>query len=185
MNFFYNIDLSLFSLMNGKWVCPFLDRFMVLATNQETGILIIIGILVGITIIGRKKGRITALSALVGYAIIDPLGHYVIKPLIAKPRPCHLDLGRLLVDCGTGYAMPSLHAAASFGVFSVIVTHYGWPATPLYFLALIVAYSRVYVGVHWPMDIFAGAIYGAFIGVGISLLAKKLFKMEKNNAHAT
>ncbi len=178
-----NIDMSIFNAVNGRWISPFLDRLMVLTTNQETGILIVIGLLALFALLGRKKGRVAALSVLVAYGIIDPLGSYVIKPLIARPRPCHLGIGRLLVDCGSGFAMPSLHAAASFGIFTALVVHYGWRAAPLYIFAAGVAYSRVYVGVHWPSDVVVGALYGASIGFAMAYLSKKIF-FKKGNIDA-
>ncbi len=180
MTFLTDIDQRLFFLINGRWISPALDRFMVLATNQETGILIILAILVAFSVLGRRKGRIASLSAVLAYAFIDPVGHYIIKPLFARPRPCHLEIGRLLVDCGSGLAMPSLHSAASWGVFTAIVAFFGAPALPLFILAIIVGYSRVYVGVHWPFDVIVGAVYGAGIGLLAATILKKFFMKEKN-----
>ncbi|HHS49672.1 MAG TPA: phosphatase PAP2 family protein [candidate division Zixibacteria bacterium] len=179
MNFFRNIDLAIFAIINERWTTPALDSFMIHATNQETGILIILAILVIFAVLGRRKGRIAAVSALLSFAVIDPLGHYVIKRIIARPRPCHLDIGRLLVSCGGGFAMPSLHSAASFGIFTAIVFHYGAKSAPLYLLALVVAYSRVYVGVHWPTDVLVGALYGTAVGLAFVAASKRIFFREK------
>ncbi len=186
LNFLHKIDMSMFEAMNGRWISPFLDRFMTLVTNQETGILIVIAILLLFAVLGSKKGRVAALSVVLAYGIIDSVGHYILKPLFGRPRPCHLEIGRLLVDCGSGLSMPSLHAAASFGIFTALITHYGWRTAPFYILAACVAYSRVYVGVHWPFDIFAGALYGAAVGFGMAYFSKKIFfKGDKPDAKKT
>ncbi|HDR91170.1 MAG TPA: phosphatase PAP2 family protein [candidate division Zixibacteria bacterium] len=112
----------------------------------------------------------TVIATIIAIAIIDLVGAHVFKPLIARPRPCHLEIGRLLVRCGTGYAMPSLHAANTFGVFTPIVWRYKWKAAPLYIISILVSYSRIYVGVHWPLDVVVGMLWGVAVGWGVCWL---------------
>ena len=169
------LDRTLYLILNSLWTSPFLDRLMPIVTNQEIGILFLLAIFALTAVFARREGRIAVAGAVASYAIIDPFGHYVLKEIIARPRPCHLELGRLLVDCGGGYAMPSLHAAASMGVFLSLVLRLGPKWSPLILLSLLVGYSRIYVGVHWPADFLAGICYGAAVAVGIYFLGRRIF----------
>jgi len=167
-----NIDLALFKIINIDWSCRSLDSVMPLFTDQTGGMLVILAFFLCFAVFGRRNGRVAVAAALVTVVIIDPVGHYLLKPLFARARPCHLEIGRLLVDCGTGFAMPSLHSANSFGVFTPFVVRFRWKAAPLYLLSFIVAYSRVYVGVHWPADVLIGAAYGVTIGLVVAFLSE-------------
>lgn len=181
------LDKTLFHLINTEWACEFLDWLMPLVTNQEAGIFVLLGIILAIGILGGRKGRMTAIACVISAAIIDFVGSNFLKEIIARPRPCHLEMGRLLVDCGSGYAMPSLHAANSFGVFTPIVWQYKWKAAPLYLIAIAVSYSRIYVGVHWPADTIGGLIWGIIVGTLVSwIFYKSVFgKNKKAESNST
>lgn len=118
------------------------------------------------------------------------LTEYVLKVSVARMRPCHVLEGvRLLVRCPMGYSMPSGHAISSFAV-----------ATPLFYLtrrfvrmiwrlypftlAALIAFSRVYVGVHYPSDIALGALLGTAIALALSLLYEGMRKRTKGGRHA-
>lgn len=163
------LDRSIYFLINTKWSNEFFDWLMPLVTNQEGGIFVLLGILLAFAVLGGRKGRITAIGCVIAVALIDPVGGQILKPLLARPRPCHLEIGRLLVDCGSGYAMPSLHSANTFGIITPLVWRYKWKAAPLFLISIIVSYSRIYVGVHWPMDVLAGMALGILAGLLVSL----------------
>ena len=99
----------------------------------------------------------------------DLLGYQVLKPFFARQRPCHsLEMVELLKGCGGRFGFPSNHAmnSATFAYF--LTLHYRSPW--LLFLvgfAGLVALSRVYLGVHYPMDI----LFGHSLGFLIALLA--------------
>ena len=119
----------------------------------------------------------TALTALcVWTADLLTMG---LKPLIDRPRPfeTHTDVDPLLG--GTlGSSMPSGHAATSFAGAVILAGLYrsGLP----YFLVLAVAisYSRVYLGVHYPFDVIAGAALGA----AVSLAALATLRLRRRTA---
>jgi undecaprenyl-diphosphatase len=85
------------------------------------------------------------------------VGAYGIKLLVDRPRPGLDPLVRLPTDP----SFPSGHAATSFAgatMLSAFAPRYRWV---FFTLATLIAFSRIYVGVHWPIDVVAGAVLGA------------------------
>ncbi|MEK6561350.1 MAG: phosphatase PAP2 family protein, partial [Nitrospirota bacterium] len=91
----------------------------------------------------------------------------VIKHIIGRPRPkimeaFGLTLGPSLIP---GFdSFPSGHATSAFAFASTLTTFYPWMRYPLYAYAVLVSISRIYVGAHFPSDVFAGIILGVWIG---------------------
>jgi len=127
---------------------------------------------------GGARGRWFVLAAVVTIAIVDPSIHYILKPLFGRLRPCkNPDLSswlRIIDGCGGRYGLPSSHAANVMGLAVVGGAFYKISRYYLYPLAALVALSRVYLGVHYPTDIIAGAIYGAAVGTLAAYLIKLL-----------
>jgi undecaprenyl-diphosphatase len=104
-----------------------------------------------------------ALAVLLTYGAVDLL----LKPAIARARPFDTILGvRVVVLRPTTYSFPSGHAASA--VAGAFVTSLMRPRArvALWTLAALVAVSRIYVGVHYPLDVLAGAL----VGVGVAAL---------------
>lgn len=100
--------------------------------------------------------------------LTDPLCHQILKPLFARARPCQvMDAIAALENCGTGFSMPSNHAAngMSLAVAALMLWRpkFQWGAAVLIF-GMCVGLSRVFVGVHYPTDILAGWTVGAMTG---------------------
>jgi undecaprenyl-diphosphatase len=87
----------------------------------------------------------------------------VLKDAIHRARP-NVDA---LVTRPHSHSFPSGHATASFACATVLALLLPRLRVPLYLLAAAVAWSRVYVGVHYPLDVLAGAALGVAIGVGV------------------
>lgn len=89
------------------------------------------------------------------------LANVAVKAIVRRQRPIVEGLPAL-VETPTRLSFPSSHAAASFAAaraYSVLL-----PARPLYAVATVMAASRVYLGVHYPSDVLAGAALGAGVG---------------------
>jgi undecaprenyl-diphosphatase len=89
----------------------------------------------------------------------------------------------IIVPCGSGYSFPSAHATNHFAlaVFSALtmkrLVKNIWPIAITW--AALVAYAQVYVGVHFPLDVFCGALLGTAVGMITSRLYHMKFGLEK------
>ena len=90
------------------------------------------------------------------------------RPAVADPDP------DTLVDLPATYSFPSGHATVSFACATVLALAVPRLAWPLYTLAALIAFSRVYVGVHYPFDVLAGAVLGVAIAIALRMLATAL-----------
>lgn len=183
INDLINFDQRLFLYLNGMHH-PFFDFLMPIITHRLTWvpfyILIIYFILKKYT---QKEAFYYILLLCLTVGATDLISSGILKPQIARLRPCHLPTlwqkVHLIVGCGGQYGFVSSHAANSFALFVgvrfVFQRSIKW-TTFMLLWAILVSYSRIYVGVHYPLDVMGGA----FLGTLISLLFFK-FIPEKIN----
>lgn len=93
------------------------------------------------------------------------LVNFIIKVALRRERPVHTEANlRPLVGVPSSRSFPSSHAAMSFAA-AVFMTNFHPSLWPLFFgVALVMAWSRVYVGVHYPSDVLAGTVVGLIMG---------------------
>jgi undecaprenyl-diphosphatase len=114
-----------------------------------------------------------------------------LKVATARERPCRaIEHIRLILPCPKSFSMPSGHAITSSAVaaplFYLTRAYIAmiWRLYPLV-LASLIAFSRLYLGVHYPTDVLAGAFLGVFIGLALSMLyqviaTEEVVKKEKH-----
>ncbi len=124
---------------------------------------------------GGARARRVLLFAALAVTLSDVTGASVLKPWVARPRPfVAVPAEHALMGAG-GYSFPSNHAANCFAACVVLGLAYRRWLRPLLGLAATVAFSRVYVGVHYPSDVVAGTLLGAAVG----LLATRLLERRE------
>jgi undecaprenyl-diphosphatase len=160
------IDRAVFLFINAALANPVTDFIMPVITN-DWGLRVVYALaMVIILVTGNARLRWLVLFSAVTLLLTDQIAAGYLKPLIARPRPCHvLNEIHLLVGCGGGHSLPSAHAASSFGQAVLFSFHYRKVGWSLYPLASLIALSRIFVGVHYPGDVVAGAILGGLIGI--------------------
>lgn len=162
-----SLDTYLFVLINGRLTHPVLDTVMPYITEQEHWYPVLIGLWLAMIIWGGRRGRMAAFALVLAIAMSDQVSCGLIKPLAGRVRPCNaLAPGqlRMLVSRSTAFSFPSAHAANSFAMAAVASWRFGKLGPLFYFIAAAVAYSRVYVGLHYPLDALAGAMLGVLLG---------------------
>ncbi len=160
------LDKSLFYFLNRGIANPVFDVIMPFVTSDFNLRVFLVLVWLGLLILGGRTGRIVAILLIPAIAIGDQLSSHIIKPLVGRIRPCHeLESVRLLVSCGSGLSFPSSHAVNSFTVATLLSKFYKRYLVYLFSLAFLIAFSRVYVGVHYPGDIVAGMLLGFVVGL--------------------
>lgn len=164
-------DRSVFLALNGL-NNDFFDMFFSLFTSKE--IWYPFYVILAILIVRKYKKSsfwIILLLALVIVASDQISG--VIKHLVERPRPTHEPLlaglvHNTFVGPGGSYGFPSSHAANAFALFVFISFLFRERnvTISLFLWAILTAYSRIYVGVHYPLDILCGTILGCLLGWG-------------------
>jgi len=162
------VDVWLFRLLNLRLVHPAADDLMVFLTQSSLSGHILLFVALFVLIRGGKSGVLVIVLALLALGLSDFVASGVLKPLVQRVRPCFaLDHVRLLVTQPRSFSFASSHAANSSAVATLlwIFFHRGVLVEKLFsvimiFYALLISFSRVYVGVHYPGDLLAGMVIG-------------------------
>lgn len=128
----------------------------------------------------RKRDRQTALTAALALLFSLLVANVVLKPLIGRVRPYDLDAAiHLTIPPPAGYSFPSGHAQASFAAATAIYRNKKKAGKAALLLASLIALSRLYLCLHYPSDVLAGALFGIILGIIADYLVNRLKKKRR------
>lgn len=167
------LDTRLFLKINTEWTSPFLDNLFPWYREANAWVPLYLFLIVFALMNFKQKVIPWILFVALTATLTDQISSSLIKNWIARPRPCRDELFMsqvrlILNNCSGGYSFPSSHATNHFGfamfvflTLKPILKQWSW----LFFVwAVTICYGQVYVGVHYPLDVFCGAILGTVIG---------------------
>ena len=189
MNNFLSIDHSVFFLINGTH-SPFWDEIMIFFTQAYTwAAFFIIFLFFIFKKYKTKKGLVILMILIIAVTFSDQFSS-VIKELVRRFRPSHEPSIEYMVHSalkkGGLYGFFSAHASTSMvmAVFSSLVFRNKTYNLLVFSWIFLIGYTRIYLGMHYPLDVMGGWVAGAFIGYAfykiILFLEKHLFFMKRN-----
>ena len=176
-------DHWLFTKINQTWINPLFDLILPFIRQQEFWYFFYLFLLVFAVYNFGIRGCWWAVSLIMTVVVSDLLSSSLIKTTIFRIRPCRdpelADQVRILVNyCPQSSSFTSSHAcnhfAAAWFIFLTLNQTGSWRWL-LFVWAFIISYAQVYVGVHFPLDIFGGAVIGSLMGYMMSILFRKQF----------
>jgi len=173
IEFLHSLDVAIFHFINGGLSCAAGDFLWPVVTDYDRILavrIVLVAVWLWLVIKGGTRGRTAAFLVIVVLVCSDQFSSFVVKPVVERPRPCHIVDGvpavanvHLLVGCGGGKSFPSSHAVNNFAVATLFGLFYKRSRYYVYAWATLVALSRVFVGVHYPSDILGGAVIGILV----------------------
>jgi undecaprenyl-diphosphatase len=167
-----HLDQQLFLFLNSL-NSPFWDQVMHALSGKVIWIPLYLSILIYIGVKYKRKFLIIVLFIIVAATLADQTS-VLVKNLVQRLRPCHDPSLQGLVhlfngECGGLYSFVSSHATNSFDValLSLLFIRKRWFSIGIITWAIVIGYTRVYLGVHYPGDVICGSILGALIGWGV------------------
>ena len=179
-----HFDLPILEWIAEHLRCGFLDAVMPLITLLGDGGIFWIAIAVALLFIPkyRKVGLGMGAALILGLLVCN----VTLKPLIARPRPYDYQLEhfgvtvKLLIEAQHDFSFPSGHTIASFEAATVLMLHSKKAGIPAIILAALIAFSRLYLYVHYPTDVLTSLVLGIAFGLlGNRLVQKGFILWEK------
>ena len=181
---FVQFDQWLFQKINSQWTNSFFDLLFPYLRQSELWMPLYLFLFVFVVANFKKNWWWWIIFFVCTIALTDMTGTYVFKHVFDRLRPCkdpdfvsHVRL--LLKECAGGNSFISNHAANHFGMatfFYLTLRHYipkwAWIGYPW---AFMIVYAQIYVGVHYPLDVIAGAVVGVLFGLFMAMFFNRKF----------
>lgn len=167
------LDQQIFLFLNSL-NNPFWDKVMHAISGKLIWVPLYLAILIWIGYRHRRKFPVILLFIIIAATLADQVSVQLFKNVFQRLRPCHDPALEGMVhlvngECGGLYGFVSSHATNSFNValLGIMFIRNRFLSVSLVIWALVVGYSRIYLGVHYPGDVICGSVLGALIGWGV------------------
>lgn len=183
LDYIISIDRSIFLFINQHLWNPCMGFVMFALTQLGNGFFLIPLIVVSILIFD-KRNALTVIVVSIIAILFGGLIVHILKEIIQRPRPLAEPLFNAINInvCGQGLcgknSFPSGHSQAAFSIAAVLSGYYKKRCLLFYLLAGLAAFSRVYIGVHYPFDIIAGSLIG-YLSAKLVLITSQRFNVKE------
>ena len=169
-----HIDFLILNFIKDYIHCDVMDFIMKFITAIGDHGIVYIGFAIVMLCIPKtsKTGRELAVSLIVGFVLCN----LILKNAVARPRPYTLTDFEIIIAPLSDYSFPSGHTFFAFAFLKIISVRYPTMKIPALIFAILIGFSRLYLYVHFPTDVVAGAILGTLTGIGAMRLDKMIFK---------
>lgn len=176
-----NLDKEIFLAINQGLSNPIFDWLLPILRNPFTWAPLYLFVIIFFIKNYGKIGILIVACTLLNFGISDGVSSHLIKKNVKRVRPCN-DIEfkhevNTRVRCGSGYSFTSSHATNHFAMafFWIVLFRRKWKHTLWLSIlwAASIAFSQIYVGVHYPLDVLCGAILGIIIGLSSGYLFKR------------
>lgn len=178
MEWLLEIDGRLLLWLREVLAHPILDKIMIFLSSLGDKGMLWIGIGMGMLLLGVGKGRIwrrRGLLVLLSLAANALLCNVLLKPLVGRSRPYDLLGYEILIRPLGDASFPSGHTSASFAAATALYAINRRWGVAAYILAALIGLSRLYLGVHFPTDVLAGAFFGVLAAKAVRAVFRKCF----------
>ena len=134
-------------------------------------------LVVGIGLLFFKKTKKTGAAVLISFFGVLLLGELLLKHVVTRLRPCQIDQAfAMLIERPTSSSFPSTHSAFAFGAATAIFLNYKKAGVAVFIVAALVAFSRLYLFVHFPTDVLCGIVLGIAMGFAAVSICNYVFE---------
>src|SRR5437867_1805053 len=168
MSWLRSLDVALFRFINETLSNSLFDRIMPFFSGNSVFVPLLVALAAILVWKKGARGRVCLIMLALVICLGDPLIVNTVKHAVGRLRPFN-DIPDAITRVGRGgsFSMPSAHAANWFAATTVLFVYFRRSVWCMLPLAATVGFSRVYNGVHYPGDVFVGAILGAGYAAGL------------------